>query len=100
MGRTKKVGRAGRFGARCGASSRKRLIAVEQKAKLHYECPTCLSRTVRKQSVGIWRCHRCGYTYAGGAFTPTTKLGVNSRRVKGLSSGVKSSEEKEVEEAT
>jgi len=100
MGRTKKIGRAGRFGARCGASNRKRLIAVELMAKLRYECPKCLSRAVRKQSIGIWRCCRCGYSYAGGAFTPTTKLGVTSRRFKGLASGVKFSEKKEVEGAT
>lgn len=96
MGRTKKIGRAGRFGARCGASSRKRVLAVELMAKRRYECPKCLSLAVRKQSIGIWRCCRCGYSYAGGAFTPTTKLGVTSRRFKGFASEVKISEEKEV----
>jgi large subunit ribosomal protein L37Ae len=96
MGRTKKVDRTGRFGARGGAANRKRLLAVERVSKLRYECPKCFSRAVRKQSIGIWHCYRCGYTYAGGAFTPTTKLGLSAKRVKGVASGVKTSEEKKV----
>jgi hypothetical protein len=30
--------------------------------------------------VGVWRCRKCEFTFAGGAYTPTTKLGVVARR--------------------
>jgi large subunit ribosomal protein L37Ae len=35
---------------------------------------------VRRESVGVWRCKKCDYTFAGGAYTPVTKLGVVAKR--------------------
>jgi ribosomal protein L37AE/L43A len=32
-------------------------------------------------SVGVWGCRKCGFTFTGGAYTPTTKLGIVARRV-------------------
>lgn len=75
MGRTKKVGPVGRFGARGGATVRKKRAAIEKNLKVYHECPYCLSRAVKRVSVGIWRCRKCGYTFAGAAYTPRTKLG-------------------------
>jgi large subunit ribosomal protein L37Ae len=35
---------------------------------------------VKRQSVGVWKCGKCQYTFTGGAYTPTTKLGVVAKR--------------------
>jgi len=80
LGRTKKVGPAGRYGVRFGATVRKRIVEIESQAKRKHLCPSCQSRAVRRVSVGIWRCRRCGHTFAGGAVLPTTKIGDMARR--------------------
>jgi large subunit ribosomal protein L37Ae len=35
---------------------------------------------VKRESVGVWKCKKCDYTFTGGAYTPTTKLGVIAKR--------------------
>jgi hypothetical protein len=30
--------------------------------------------------VGVWKCGKCEFTFAGGAYTPITKLGVVAKR--------------------
>ncbi|MFX1355617.1 MAG: 50S ribosomal protein L37ae, partial [Promethearchaeota archaeon] len=37
--------------------------------------------TVKRKSVGIWKCGRCSFTFTGGAYTPMTKLGATAKRV-------------------
>ena len=83
MGRTKKVGITGRFGARGGATLRKRRAAVEKLVVTLNTCPSCMAKAVKRVSVGVWKCRRCKYTFAGGAYTPTTKLGITARRGRG-----------------
>lgn len=86
MGKTKKVGITGRFGARGGATLRKRRAEVEKLMKMPHRCPRCLSQSVGRQSIGVWICYRCGYTFAGGAYLPVTKLGTTEKRIRELSS--------------
>lgn len=88
MGRnTKKVGMTRGLGARYGATVRKRYIKVVTEAKRIHKCPQCNTEAVTRVSVGIWNCKKCGVTFAGGAYTPVTKLGVVAKRqVKSLSS--------------
>ena len=76
MGRTKVVGIAGKYGARYGATLRKRVKLIEEKRRAPHRCPRCftLGKVVRV-SVGIWTCKKCGYTFAGGAWVPRTELG-------------------------
>lgn len=39
-------------------------------------------------SVGVWKCRKCGHTFAGGAYIPSTKLGVVAKRAaKGTVAG-------------
>ena len=83
--RTKKVGATRGFGARYGATVRKRYIKVISETKKVHKCPQCGSETVRRQCVGVWECRKCGFTFTGGAYTPSTKLGVVAKRTaKGL----------------
>jgi large subunit ribosomal protein L37Ae len=88
MGRnTKKVAMTQGLGARYGATVRKRYVKVLKEVKQAHKCPQCASESVKRESVGVWNCKKCGLTFAGGAYTPVTKLGVVAKRqVKSLSS--------------
>ncbi|MDO8123568.1 MAG: 50S ribosomal protein L37ae [Candidatus Hermodarchaeota archaeon] len=72
MGRTKKAGRAGRFGARYGVTLRQRVAKIEANMKMLHKCPSCQTKAVRRLSTGIWTCRKCGHTYTGGAYVPAT----------------------------
>lgn len=78
--RTKKVGPARGLGSRYGATVRKRYIKVVTEMKKPHKCPQCGFLRVKRESVGVWKCKKCGYTFTGGAYTPTTKLGIVSKR--------------------
>ncbi|UCC59072.1 MAG: 50S ribosomal protein L37ae [Candidatus Bathyarchaeum sp.] len=88
MGRkTKKVGMARGLGVRYGATLRKRYVKVVSETRKTHKCPQCGSAAVKRESVGVWNCRKCGLTFAGGAYSPVTKLGVVAKRqVKSLSS--------------
>lgn len=74
--RTRIVGRAGRFGARYGSTLRKKVAAIESKMKAKHRCPRCQTLgSLRRVSVGVWSCKKCGYTFAGGAYVPRTEAG-------------------------
>ncbi|WP_456472714.1 50S ribosomal protein L37Ae [Methanocaldococcus sp.] len=72
---TKKVGPAGRFGARYGLKIRARVRDVEVKAKKKYKCPVCGFPKLKRVSTSIWLCGKCGAKIAGGAYTPETGAG-------------------------
>ncbi len=73
MGRTKVVGIAGRFGARYGATLRKRFKEVMEKRYAPHQCPFCgFKGRVKRISTGIWICTKCGVKWAGGAYVPRT----------------------------
>lgn len=80
MGRTYKVGPSGSFGARYGTVARKRYSTVVGALRLAHECPQCHVPAVKRMSVGIWLCGRCGFKFAGGAYAPVTKLGQVAER--------------------
>lgn len=96
-GRTKKVGSTRGLGARYGSTVRKQYVKVVSELKKVHKCPQCGSEMVRRQSVGVWKCRKCGFTFTGGAYTPSTKLGVIAKRTaKSLPSlGVSMEESKE-----
>lgn len=87
MGRkTKKVGMTRGLGARYGSTVRKRYAKILSETKKAHKCPQCGSVSIRRESVGVWNCRKCGLTFTGGAYTPVTKLGVVAKRaVKTLS---------------
>jgi len=78
--RTKKVGPTRGLGPRYGATVRKRTVAILSAMREGHECPQCGSESVRRESVGVWRCRKCGFAFAGGAYTPATKLGEMAKR--------------------
>jgi large subunit ribosomal protein L37Ae len=79
--RTKKVGPTRGLGARYGATVRKRYVKVVTEMKKPHACPQCGFLRVKRVSVGVWKCKKCGFTFTGGAYTPTTKLGTVAKRV-------------------
>jgi large subunit ribosomal protein L37Ae len=76
----KKVGPTRGLGVRYGATVRKRYVKVITELKKPHRCPQCGFVKVHRVSVGVWQCDKCNYTYAGGAYTPVTKLGVIAKR--------------------
>ena len=85
MPRAKKVGLARGLGPRYGSTIRKRYIKVMTEMKKPHRCPSCGLPRVKRESVGIWTCRKCGLKFTGGAYTPTTKLGAIAKRsAKGL----------------
>jgi large subunit ribosomal protein L37Ae len=80
LGRTKKVGPTQGFGPRYGATLRKRYNAVTAGLKHAHKCPQCGFVKVKRRSVGIWQCGKCNFTFSGGAYVPTTKLGIIAKR--------------------
>jgi len=81
MGRTKKVGPTRGLGVRYGSTVRKRYSKVVTEMKKPHRCPQCGFPQVKRVSVGVWGCRKCGFTFTGGAYTPTTKLGIVARRI-------------------
>lgn len=65
-------GSAGRFGPRYGRFIRKRVAEVEAVQKAAHRCPRCDMLTVRREGTGIWRCRKCNFKFAGGAYMPQT----------------------------
>ncbi len=68
MGRTKKIGIAGKYGARYGLRVRKRIIKIGGPTKAR--CPRCMKPDIRRSSAGIWECRKCGLKFAGKAYRP------------------------------
>ncbi len=77
MGRTKVIGSAGRFGARYGATLRRKVALIERKMRdKTIRCPYCRTMgSIRRVSFGIWICRKCNATFTGGAYIPITILG-------------------------
>ena len=80
LAKMKKVGPTRGFGARYGSSLRKRYIKVVVGLRKPHKCPQCGFMRVKRESVGIWKCKKCEYTFTGGAYAPVTKLGIVAKR--------------------
>lgn len=79
--RTKKVGPTRGLGPRYGVTVRKRYIKVLTELRTPHTCPQCGFQRVKRESVGVWKCKKCEFRFTGGAYTPTTKLGIVAKRV-------------------
>jgi len=65
---TKKVGSAGRYGARYGRKLRSRVITVEKVQRNKQKCPYCNRLTAKRLSPGIWQCKKCESKFTGKAY--------------------------------
>lgn len=74
--RTKKVGPAGRLGARYGVRIRRRIAEVEVQSKGRHECPSCKAVALSRQASGIWACRHCGAKLASSSYMPTPPVAV------------------------
>lgn len=93
--RTKKVGPTRGLGTRYGSTVRKRYTKIVTSLKKAHKCSQCSAIAVRRQSVGVWKCRKCGFTFTGGAYTPITKLGIIAKRTaRGVQPEVPLEEEK------
>jgi large subunit ribosomal protein L37Ae len=83
----RRLGLGGGFGARYGTIVRRQHIAILSGLRSKHECPRCNFRSVKRWSVGVWLCKKCGYKFAGGAYTPITKIGeIAARATRGTMS--------------
>ncbi|MBM3292248.1 50S ribosomal protein L37ae [Candidatus Bathyarchaeota archaeon] len=71
-----------RLRTRGGAAIQKRWTRIVKQMKVPHKCPSCASPSVKRESTGIWNCHKCGFKFAGGAYVPSTKSGLASTRTK------------------
>lgn len=67
---TKKVGSAGRFGSRYGKRLKVKVANIEKDQRKKHKCPDCRKFQVRRISLGIYECKKCGKKFAGKAYTP------------------------------
>lgn len=75
-----RTGSAGRFGARYGRVSRRRVAEIEEQMRDDHVCPECDEARVDRKGTGIWECSRCGYRFTGGTYRPETPAGRSVRR--------------------
>ena len=90
--RTKKVGSAGRFGARYGVRIRRRIGEVEAKSKGRHECPKCRAIALQRIASGIWVCRHCDARLASSSYMPTPPAAVR-REVAAVLAEAKAKEE-------
>lgn len=71
--RTKKVGVTGKYGTRYGSSIRKQIKKIEIIQHKKYNCAFCGKDSIKRMSVGIWKCNKCNKYIAGGAWSLHTQ---------------------------
>lgn len=76
---TKKI--SGILGTKYGFTLRRRYAEVILRRRAKYNCPRCQAGILKRVSVGIWQCKKCGYKFAGGAYEPFTKTGKATTRI-------------------
>jgi len=78
--RRKEKGPIGGLGVRYGVKAKKRYGEVLMEKNRRHFCPQCSSNSVRRESVGVWICKKCGFKFTGGAYIPVTKIGDTAER--------------------
>ena len=68
------------LGPRYGRTVRKRWFKIEADLKRRHRCQKCAAKAVKRVSVGVWKCSKCGVTVSGGAYSPSSEIGEVARR--------------------
>jgi large subunit ribosomal protein L37Ae len=71
-----------RLRTRGGMTVRKQWTRITSQVRSRYKCPNCVGKSVKRNSIGVWKCTKCGYRFAGGAYEPSTRLGQTSQRIR------------------
>ncbi len=66
---------------RYGTRIRKLAKAADDKKKAAYVCPKCGRVAVVREGFSLWKCTKCGATFAGGAYTFQTDAGSIAKRL-------------------
>ena len=75
MSKRKAKGVVGGLGARYGRTVRGRANQIEVELRKKHLCPSCGALNVKRVSVGVWKCAKCGFTFSGAAYTPSSRVG-------------------------
>ncbi len=68
------------IGVRYGRTVRNQWATIKQNLKVNQYCQKCGTQSVRRMSVGLWQCRKCGFTFSGAAYSPTSKMGEIAKR--------------------
>ena len=65
----KHIKAVGRYGVRYGRRNRNKVALIEAEQKKKHKCPYCNFAKVKRVSVGIWQCEKCGIKFTSRAYT-------------------------------
>jgi len=68
------------LGPRYGRTVRKRNAEIEAELRKRHRCQKCGAKAIKRVSVGVWKCAKCGVISSGGAYSPSSKIGEVARR--------------------
>ena len=86
-----------RFGSRYGRRVRHKFSKVEAEQKKGHKCPYCAEPKVKRISVGIWECKKCGSKFTGKAYTIPKKAVIKEEEKKEEIEAIEETEEVEEE---
>ncbi len=64
----KKIGSAGRYGARYGKKLKAKIVNVERFQRKAQKCPYCSRTQVKRIAMGIFSCSKCDSKFTGLAY--------------------------------
>jgi large subunit ribosomal protein L37Ae len=71
-----------RFGPRYGRKVRKRFGTIESEQRKLHKCPYCNAVKVKRISLGIWNCKKCGAKFSGKAYSVRRKVSLGEEETE------------------
>lgn len=85
------------LGARYGRTTREKYAKIGRLQKQKYKCPYCSQKKVKRVSIGIWNCTKCGAKFTSKAYYVPSKKDYKSQEHT-LIEETKETEKKETKE--